>query len=49
MEEKFYEPNAEGITMVLSQRPARAFLELNDAQFRQYVFGKFQIFCELKS
>ena len=42
LENSFSDLNAEGVAMVTSQRPTSAFPELNDAQFRQYVFGKFQ-------
>ena len=48
MEKSFADPNAEGVTMVSSQRPANAFPELNDAQFKQYIFGKFQRLISLK-
>lgn len=39
--------DAEGITMVSSQRPSNSFTYLNDAKFKQYVLGKFQRFIDL--
>jgi predicted nucleotidyltransferase len=48
MENSFSDLNAEGVTMVSSQRPANAFPELKDAQLKQYIFGKFQRLLGLK-
>lgn len=45
----FSELDAEGVTMVSSQRPSNAFPDLNDTQFKQYVFGKFQRLIDLIS
>jgi hypothetical protein len=38
----FSELTADGVDMVSSQRPARAFPKLTKEQFRQYVLGIFQ-------
>jgi len=46
MENSFSDLNAEGVTMVSSQRPANALPELNDDQFKQYILGKFQKILE---
>lgn len=44
---KFGDSGDEGVSMVMSQRPARAFVELNDDQFAQYVFSTFREFLGL--
>ena len=36
--------DSEGVTMVSSQRPSNIFPDLNNAQFKQYVFGRFKRF-----
>lgn len=41
-ENSFSDLGAEGVTMISQQRPAGAFPDLNDAQFKQYTFGQFQ-------
>lgn len=41
-ENSFSNLDAEGVTMILQQRPAGAFPDLNDTQFKQYAFGLFQ-------
>jgi predicted nucleotidyltransferase len=47
-ENSFSDLNAEGVTMVSSQRPANAFPELNDTQFKQYILGQFQKLLDIK-
>jgi hypothetical protein len=43
-ESHFQEIEDEGVRLVASQRPARAFTELGDDQFAQYVFSTFREF-----
>jgi hypothetical protein len=47
MRNSFSELHGEGVLMVLKQRPSNIFPDLNDAQFKQYVFGRFQRFLNL--
>ncbi len=42
MENNFLDLNSEGVIMISSQRPANAFPDLTDNQFKQYTLGKFQ-------
>jgi hypothetical protein len=46
LKKNFSDLTSDGIIMVSSQRPAAAFPELTDEQFRQYVLGIFQQFIE---
>ena len=49
MKDSFGDLEKDGVAMIISQRPPNAFPELNDEQFKQYVFGKFQRFISLIS
>jgi len=50
LEDNFSNLTSEGVLLVLSQRPAGAFTNLNDEQFKQYVLGTLQEFIgEIKS
>jgi len=40
----FYDPGTEAVTLTAQQRPPDAFMALNDAQMKQYVFSTFQEF-----
>ncbi|MGD8229018.1 MAG: GSU2403 family nucleotidyltransferase fold protein [Desulfobacteraceae bacterium] len=42
LKDNFSDITSDGIAMVLSQRPDGVFPELNEDQFKQYVFGIFQ-------
>lgn len=46
MTDYFGDPDAKGINMVFRQRPLDAFPDLNDQQFRQYIFETFNVFIE---
>lgn len=50
LEVNFSDMTSDGVMLVLSQRPAGAFPNLNDEQFKQYVLGTLQEFIgEIKS
>lgn len=50
LEVNFSDMTSDGVMLVLSQRPAGAFPNLNDEQFKQYVLGTLQGFIgEIKS
>jgi len=46
LKDHFSDVASDGIRMVLSQRPAGAFRELTDEQFKQYILGTFQHLIE---
>jgi hypothetical protein len=46
LQNNFSDLVSDGIAMISSQRPASAFPQLTDDQFRQYVFGIFQQFTK---
>ncbi len=49
LRKSFSDLRADGVLMISSQRPAGAFPELNDKQFRQYILGIFQEFIDALS
>ncbi len=46
LESHFSNMTSDGVLLILSQRPANAFLHLQDEQFKHYVLGTFQEFIE---
>jgi hypothetical protein len=42
LQKNFFDPTADGILMISSQRPAGAFPKLTNDQFREFILGNFQ-------